>query len=401
MKLHARVSGLLAAGLLVVLAAPAFAAPTGTSVAKVFQLPCREAVCGTGDKAISTGALVRGPVQIQVTSRASLGLDTLRLEAANGGAYECWKTWSLDGATSTTQTFNWDTTQWPSPCGESDEAPGENGQVSLRAVATERASGEAHTSTAFTVRVNNRPATPVWASDPAPVGPEDGGPRVDLSWYANPEPDIVEYHWVRVDPNGDETEFAVSAEDPGGQGCDFDGSVYTCADDAFGAKGFGGRHTYMLIAYRSSPSGADSCALPPGGGCVQSAAGPDRSATLVEPRDRTDDDTRVLSTRGGTTTTTTTTRRPRGPRPVGNGTSYASLAAGKYWDNGGFSGTLPYDSRTLLSPPDDDQPPVFAAGPSDNDASAPSGRRLWTFLAGGMMALVLAAHAARLARDPH
>lgn len=393
----------LVAGLLLTVAAPVSAAPTGTAVAKIYQLPCRAQICGSSDKVIAANALVRGSVQLQVTSRSSLGLSSLRLEASiNGGSYVCWRTWTLQGPTETTQAYDWDTNTRPDSCGASDGGVGRNVRVAFRAIATERASGDTHTSPTIALRANNRPATPEWESAPRSRDPEDGGPSVDLAWRAGPEPDILEYHYVRIDPNGDEVEFAVDAFDPARQGCGLDAGIYTCRDTAFTSKGFGGRHTYLLVAYRSSESDADSCALASDQGCIQSETSSTRAATLNEPVDP--DEVEEEPSARPATVTSTTKPRARGPRPVGNGTSYASLAAGKYYENGAYKSELPYDSLPLLSPPDDDQPPIYAAGQQDPDpvgATLPSGRQRWLYLAAGIMALVVAAHVARLARDPH
>lgn len=392
----------LAAGLILAVASPVSAAPTGTAVTKMYQLPCDDAVCGAGDKVISAGSLVRGEIQIQISSKSSIGLSSLKLEANPGGSFVCWKSWALDGETSATRHFNWDTNVMPRACGDTEDGPGKNVRVSFRVIAAERASGDTHTSPVVSVRANNRPTTPEWASAPKAIDPEEGGPAVELRWNANPEADILEYHYVRVGPNNDEVEFAVSAANPGRQGCELNGSVYSCRDDAFGQKGFGGKHTYLLIAYRASQSDADSCALPPTTGCIQSETSETKAATLYEVPD---DDTRVLSSGPGGGDAGGSGRSPsasRAPRPVPRGTNYAALAAGRYTVYGGYDPTLPYDSRELLSPPDDDQPPIYAAGPQDPvGAQLPNGRQLWVFMAAGAMVLVAAAHVARLARDPH
>lgn len=386
---------LTGAVVLVTLALPASAAPTDTAIAKMYQLPCDTAVCDAGDKTIAAGALVRGSIQIQVTSRAQLGLDTIRLEGGRAGVFTCWKTWSLAGAEAATRVFDWDTSSDPASCEGRVSTASANGVVDLRAIATEKTSGDRHTSPRVSVRVNNRPTTPQWASEPRPVGPEAGGPTVELRWHKSPEPDVIEYHYVRVDPNGDEVEFAVDAANPGRQACGFDADVYSCTDDAFSEPGYGGRYSYLLIAYRSSPSTADSCSLPPVGGCIQSTTGDEHAAELVEPGVE-EPETRVLSTRSGGRATHA--RKGRRPRPVGNGTSYRSLEAGKYYFNDKFSETLPYGDRTLLAPSDDGQPPVFAAGPVG--AKTPAPRQLWVSLAAGLLTLAFAAHVARVARDP-
>lgn len=396
MAVFARAFALFSGALLVfAVALPASAAPTETAIAKIYQLPCADTVCGSGDTVIASGALVRGAVQIQVSSRAQLGLESIRLEAGRAGSFVCWKTWLLSGAEVATRVFDWDTSVEPATCEGRARLAGGNGVVELRAVAVERTSGDRHTSPRASLRVNNRPTTPQWASEPRAIGPEDGGPNVELRWAQNPEPDVIEYHYVRVAPNGDEVEFAVNAANPGRQACDLDAGIYTCTDDAFGDSGYGGRYSYTLIAYRSSPSTADSCSLPPASGCVQSAAGDEHGASLVEPGVEKPE-TRVLSTRtGGKSSGGRTGRRPR---PVGNGTSYRSLEAGKYYFNDEFSKTLPYGDRTLLAPSDDGQPPIFAAGPVATDTPAP--RQVWISIAAGLLTLVFAGHVARVARDP-
>jgi hypothetical protein len=206
----------LVAGLFLTVAPPVSAAPTGTAVSKIYQLPCRTQICGSSDKIITANSLVRGAVQVHVTSKSSVGLSSLRLEAStDGGPYRCWKTWALEGPTDTTQYFDWDTNVRPDSCNASDGGPGRNVRTTFRVVATERASGDTHTSPTVALRANNRPTTPEWASAPRAIDPKDGGPAVELSWRASPEPDILEYHYVRIDANGGEVEFAVSASDPG------------------------------------------------------------------------------------------------------------------------------------------------------------------------------------------
>lgn len=372
--------------------APAHAAPSGTKVANVFQLPCDADTCRTGaDRKIPDGALAHGAIQIQVATSSSVGLDSVRLEMrAAGGSWVCMKSWTTSSE-NFTQRYDWDTAAWPSDCSSSG-APTQNGSYELRVIAHEKVGDGSQTSSAYEVRVNNRAAAPVWAADPAVSGTNDHDPHVELRWEANSEPDIVEYHFVRNTSDGSEIEFAVSATKPGGQGCTRDGAIYVCSDDAFPPSGFDGTYDYLLIAYRSSPATSDSCALPPGDHCVQSPTSTQRSAALVEPKPPSP-----------TPTKTTAARQTARPRPAA--TVYREQVArdpSSCFTCGSYKPTLPYGKHQVLVPGTKGKPAVLAAGPplvADRSPSEP-GERPWLPLAAGLVLLMAALHLARLARRP-
>lgn len=376
-------------------AVPASAAPTGTKVSRVFQMPCRETQCHTGDdRVISDSGLARGLVQIQVSSASTVGLDGVRLDVRLDDGWTCLREWQTSAETFSSY-FNWRTTAWPGGCTD-DDGPRAgtlmpNGVYLLRVIAIERVSGDAQTSQPYEVRVNNRPDTPGWANEPTVAGDENRDTHVTLEWYANREPDIVEYHYIRSGPSGDEAEFAVSATSPGGQGCTVDAGVYRCTDDVFPSHEYGGRYEYALIAMRSSPSSSQPCALQPSHGCVESVLGDDvRGVAVVEPAPP-----KPSIKQSATPKSTPSIRSRRRTRVLGS-----EYVDPREFFTGTYSKTLPYEQRKVLIPRGNGQGAVVASGAPLSSSTGVDDRRGLLAVAGGLVFLLCAIHIARVARHP-
>lgn len=391
-------------------ALPAWANPANTAIT-VYQGPCEAAECGTGDVQIADGDIAKGTVQVKVRSTSSTGLTSMELQASfNNGSWICIRKWATSSGNFSAYT-NWSTTVWPGssttpPTGcSANAAYGDmtsNGDWRVRVIATDQLG----TQSAMTaLKVNNRPSVPAWADDPVVEGDATREPIVELRWAANPEPDILEYHFVRTGPDGDQREYAVSSSKPGGQGCDRDGTGYICFDDDFPSEGFEGTYTYSLIAFRSSPASSTPCALS-SGTCVQSAMSDDIGASLDEPEPPSPDPTPTSSSGGGrggrgstggtTSSPTSGSSTPRTRTSGGSGASYCDFYCGEYKKN------LPYDPKQVLVPSGGNGGrPVFAAGPglgSGISVEDDAGNRLWTSLAGGLLLILFSAHMARLLR---
>lgn len=379
---------------------PALGAPTGTAVTGVFQTPCSGSTCEAGrDSDVDHGGAVAGIIQVHVRSQSEVGLDRVELQARLGtGAWVCLRRWDVNTTTFVSH-FDWDTTSWPSSCsGTFAGDDTKNGVYTLRVFALERVTGETGTSSAYAIKVNNRPTTPAWAGALTATGEEEGTPVVELRFTGSPEPDVIEYHYVRSSPDGAETEWALSATRPGGQGCDYADGTFTCYDDQFPATGFGGRYEYVLVAFRASPASQDTCALT-GQSCVQSPASFPRAITLTEPPEADE------------LTPATTEREPdrvqqgsgasSGRRPAttggrsGSGPTYCDFYCGKYGK------TLPYDQQPLQVPRDGASASSTGQNLALGDSALPEDgdrRRMMRSIAGGMMLLLAALHLARVAR---
>ncbi|HVL32045.1 MAG TPA: hypothetical protein VM600_00505 [Actinomycetota bacterium] len=375
---------------------PASASPSGTKVAKVYQMPCADEVCrSTTDRAISDSGIARGAVQVHVTSSSRVGLDQVRLEVRYGGAWVCLKKWSTS-AESFSSHYNWNTATWPGGCDGDGPETGrlmENGTYLLHVVATERVSGDVQTSAAFEVRVNNRASAPRWASTPAVKGDDKRKTEVTISWLRNPEPDVTEYHFIRANPYGGEIEFAVSAARPQAQGCSLDGDTYTCTDADFASEDYGGTYEYALIALRTSPSTAQRCALPPQDGCIESPVSDQvMTAKVVEPIPPT-----PVAERS-TRTTPNTRARPAGRRSSSVlGSEYVNP---REYYSGTFDKELPYSESPVYVGPGSDGSTLEAAGDAAGaDAALPNSDKL-PALAGGLILLMAALHIGRALRDP-
>lgn len=400
---------------------PATATPSNVRIDKLYQLPCDNPDCsGNGDDPLGTDSNpVKGSIQIHARADSNVGLEWLRVEArfgSSGSNWVCLKYWETPPSGSN-KYFNWNTTSWPStPSGcSSNSAHGEltrNGTYNVRAVAREKITGDQANSSVFVLHVNNRPSAPDWAADPSVGGEDERDPIVRLRWKANPEPDVTEYHFVRTDPNGEEWAFAVSAKNPGGQGCDLDGGVYMCEDpvlleSGYGDSGYAGTREYVLYALRSSPM-SGGCALS-SGGCIRSQSSEVRSAEVEEPppppeesESPTPEGSGSGSGGGGSSSPSASPSARRSSSGSGGATAKATpRVLGERLDNseffqGEFERTLPYGQNRVLVPGRRGNS-LYAAG-DPLAAQTDDDRGPWTPLAAGLVLMLLAAHMARLLR---
>jgi hypothetical protein len=397
-----RGASLLAAAAFVAVALGAVAAGANPSATKitVYQAPCGSDMCTSHDRALTSGAVVDGTIQIQATSTTQVGFDWIHLEAKTGSTWTCLASWTPT-STSFWAQVDWDTTAWPS-CNAAAGQLTPNTSVTLRLDAHEKV-GNGETVTApFVVKLNNRAQPPVWARAPSATSGDDA--NVVLRWKANPEPDVAEYHFVRDDPDGSEQEFAVSASAPGGQGCDFDGTTYECTDDSFAPRGYSGQYHYILLAFRTSPSSSAKCALPPNAACTESATSAVQSAKLVEPKD---------TTAGASGPSARPTSRPR-PTVVIVGGSRSRSSGGSnpyYKDLGELPGsesasdgsTLPYSDQLPYggapAPAKSTDTQIVASGADGLGAQqGESGGGPWRPIAAGLVLMLVGVHLTRLLR---
>lgn len=268
--------------------APATAATKDAKITKVTR----------GGSSVSSGATVAGTVQLFVSASADLPLEFVRLEAQTGNdpLWYCLEQWVADGVQTTlTADRTWKTPNWTDPrrdecapgtcssCTEnSDHQHGAltaNGDYRLRVVARERGqSTDANDaiSAAFVLRLSNAPSAPEWIGKPQSNG--GSNPAVILRWSPSPQPDIVEYQFVREDPAGNERIFAVSADDPQVNGCSKAGTVaYTCPNGDIPRSGV---YQYALRALRAGSGGGAKCATT-GASCVASGIGKVQSVSVT------------------------------------------------------------------------------------------------------------------------
>ena len=227
------------------LSSPASAAPENTSMS-AYRLPCGKAICDDGSSRLSSDEVTDGEIQLQASTSSTLGLQSVEIQMQVSGEWRCLRRWSTSARSGRWQ-HNLDTRAPIDGCSNT-LSDGRNGVYRFRTVATDRSGSDA--SPAFALRVSNRPMPPTWAASPSRQGSVSDDPAVTLKWFRNPEPDIVEYHFVRYGPKG-ASEYAVSADRPGGQGCTLEGDLYTCTDDDFPSKNYAGTYRYALVAYRS------------------------------------------------------------------------------------------------------------------------------------------------------
>lgn len=382
------------------LAIPASATPTATKIT-VWQAPCEADTCTTAkDRPLASGTIVHGAIQIQVSSATQIGFDWVKLESRPGttGTWGCFANWSPTANNFWAQ-IDWTTTRWQA-CGAGAGDLTRNEAVQFRLRAHEKV-GDGETITSpFTVYLNNRPSAPLWAATPV-AHSDDDYPHVELKWKANPEPDIVEYHFVRSDPDGSEQEFAVSASNPGGQGCEFTAGSYECIDDAFPSSRYTGRYEYVVLAYRSSPSTAQGCALPPADGCTQSPTGSMRYALLAEPKE---------NPAGAPAPSKRPSSRPS-PRVIIVGSHQSSNPNQDLGALPGFEGdpydptlpysqTLPYSGSTPSSAPPTVQSPdeIIVASDTLPVGSESGAGRAMRYIAGGLVLMMGGIHLTRLLR---
>jgi hypothetical protein len=255
---------------------------------------CRGHACKEDrSRPLAAGEATRGTLQIHVSTRGGvLGVSSLRieiqLEKTNG--WLCVDNFWLDGAREFSGWTNWDTTAWPGEDGSwqcpeevphAHNVPIPNGTHTLRAVAEERGTRETLASAPVKVSLANPPRPPRWAADPRP-----DARAVTLRWTPSAEPDIVEYTFVRLGPDGSEAEFAVSAANPGANGCQRPkGAPFYQCTDRLGAADPGGIYEYALFARRATPSGGRACAVVDRP-CLESAPSEVRKVAVAEPATR-------------------------------------------------------------------------------------------------------------------
>jgi len=386
-------------------AAPPFAAhanPDDTRVL-VYRTPCGASVCDDETYRLSADEITDGVVQLQAKTSSAIGLTAVELQLQLDGEWSCLHRWPTSARSGTWQR-NVDLGGRVEGCGGDMLTDGSNGIYRVRSVATDRSGSQA--SAPFTLRVSSPPIAPSWASAPARTVGADDAPSVTLRWRANPEPDIVEYHFIRDD--GDHVvEYAINAERPGGQGCSLSGGVYTCTDDAFPADGYSGNYRYSLAAFRASPDDRASCSLPGSGTCVRSANSATHTLAIRQPPPPPADPNRpdrpaTTGRDGGSSTGSTGSRPAEGPsRP--HVPTLSEIASGDYaFESGEYSLELPYEVAPTFEGTFTAETEELAFEPqplSDLDADARQ-RQGMIALAGGFLLLILAIHLARVLRTP-
>jgi len=415
----------------VLLAFPAQAAPSNTRVGSVHQ--CVGTSCGSGST-VGNGDAVANTIEVEAESTDTFGLAWLRLDARRGtsGDWTCLQQWSLNGATSASRLFRWNTKLWPDPDAASYDCPPSlpssvthstgartlNGEYDMRVVAQSSVSGT-QSSSIFVVKMNNAPTPPTWAGDPDWYRDGNGKPYVKLEWNASPEPDVVEYHFVR-DGTGPAVEYWVNAASPGGQGCSKSSGIFTCYDDDFPAQGYGGDYSYSVYAFRSSPVSSATCAS--GGRCIASAASSNQTVQIDEPSPSP-------SPTDGGSGSPSPSKTPSGgggsggggtgasPVPSGSSSPSRVLSRNSSVDNseffeGTYDNNLPYeDQQDFNFLPGDDVGSETDQGTGLEDDTLASGdrstglaaifldRRIAISLAAGLLMVMLAGHMVRLLYD--
>jgi len=289
-----------AVAVLSILGAPAGASPKNVKIDAVFRsADCAGSTCEPSkDPKLSGGAVVAGEIQVFASAAADIGLEWVRLEGREGGTpqWYCLQYWATNRATTFGDHYAWTTTNWPQPaaqgknsdCTETSPhkhgAPADNGVYDIRLVAREQVSKELRNSDPFTIKIANPPQPPAWGVDPKASGAADGNPAVTLVWNASATPDVSEYHFVRVDPGGFQSEFAVSASTPQDQGCSKVGDqTFKCVDVSFPGSAFGGAYRYTLLALRPTPGKGVACSIG-GGACLESPLTAVKEVVLTDPQ---------------------------------------------------------------------------------------------------------------------
>lgn len=387
-------------------AAPALAVPEDTRIL-AYRLPCGSTVCDDDAARVGNDEVTEGRVQLQARTSSAIGLSRVEIQLQTGGEWACLERWTTSARSGTWQ-LNLDLGQRVHGCTGDALTDGSNGIIRARTVATDRSGSQ--TSATLLLRVSTPPQTPVWASEPERVGGEDGAPAVQLRWHANPEPDIVEYHFIRDD--GDRVvEYAVSASRPGAQGCSLSDGIYTCTDDAFPETGYTATYRYALAAFRASPDDSQACSLPGSGSCVRSQNSSTSTLSLREPPPppRDPNEPERPATRPGGSSNRGSGGGDSGGRPHRPGPpSLSELAAGEYdFEGGSFQRELPYEVDPTWEgalPAPDEELGAFdlQAAPSeiiDEDARARTKSGL-TAIALGLLMLIGATFLVRVLRAP-
>lgn len=400
---HRRLLGIASALLVASFAHPAHAAPEDSRVL-AFQLPCSGSVCDPNDDPVlASDQTVRGRVQLQAATSAAVGLRTVELQLQVGADWRCVRRWETTARTFRSER-DIDTASRINGCA-AGFGDGSNGVYRFRTLAEDR-TGQTQASAAFLIRVNNAPDAPTWEDEPRGTMTSDG-PRITLRWRANPEPDIVEYHFIRSGRDA-QVEFAVSATKPTGQGCVIDAGVYECVDDSFRA-GDEGTYSYELVAYRNSPSSSSRCALPGTGECITSVESVAKAVSVVAPKANPTDQTAPPPPPPPPPAKDPSRRSSPRRAPAGPTLSDLVTDPDFCFECGEFDGKLPYDSPFIVDtrPP----PPTPEALPGDDvlqafdpelaaSLAAERARKGWTALAAGMILLALALQLGRTLRSP-
>jgi len=380
-----------------------------------------------------SGGIGSGVIHISAHASNSdllANLKSVRVSARNGSdPFTCLVEWSTS-ADSFDRATDWDSTKFRTqsdaagcPSGSGYGAYTHNASLQIKVEAWNTSS--AYSSSTTTISLNNASSAPTWASSPTVSGAAQRQPVVTVSWNSVPEPDIVEYHFVRRNPDGSAVEFAVSASSPQTQGCSASNGVFTCHDSSFQSTGFGGTYSYWVVAYRSSPSDADHCSAQVGGGanCIQSPLSTQQSVSMSEPAPSPSGTPSSGGGSGGSGGSSSTGSHViGGPRPTGvtpsttsnDTTTQSPQVLGSTVNReqfcftcGTYGKTLPYGNNTLpgdgasagVLPGANGQNPILAAGPQlATGTGGADPKQLWTSVAAGLVLLLTAAHVARVLR---
>lgn len=266
---------------------PVTAAPQAVRIDKIYDAgSCGTDVCPAGTRTISADATVDGNIQIHVHAEDPLGLRYMRLEARFGTNPEwiCIQEWERRGQLSADGWYTWNSAIWPKPKTNSDctelskhfhNTPTQNANTILRVKAANYVDDQATTtSPTFTVTLANPPAAPTWAQDPT-----TNGRNVTLAWTPGAEADLREYRWIRLDPDGSDHEFAISATKPEQAGCARIGTTMVrCTDTTVPASG--GTFRYAILSLRPAKGGPTTCAIG-GGACIESPPSTQKTVTVA------------------------------------------------------------------------------------------------------------------------
>jgi len=415
---------------LVFLPSAALAAPQNTQVVDVFE--CVGSGCSSNP--LPTGSVVDGDIQVTVSSSSPIGLEWLRVEGRRKGdtAWTCLQQWSgqvsaTSYATNMERDYRWSTTVWPSASATGNNCPASiggdgsrtaNGEYELRARAREANTGSqqptSNDTVHFKVKIANKATTPSWAKSPTLI---DTGSKklVELKWNTVPDPDVVEYRFIRSGPDGTRA-YAVSASSPGGQGCSGPRApaqgVITCYDDDFPSSDYGGTYRYSLQAFRSTPETGPSCSQITSAPCIGSGVSSQQTAEVNEPSPSPSPSN---SPSGSISPSTRPRSTPRGSTsPSGSPSSSSSpsrvLSDSSEFYTGTYDDQLPYDSQrgfTSLPGSDGSNSGAFDdPGTGQTLASGDGGfgeepvdRRVSTSIAAGLLMVLIAMHIARLLYD--
>jgi len=255
------------------------------------------------------------------------------------------------------------------------------------------------------IKLANPPRAPVWNG--SPTAASDGSANVTLSWNKNIEPDVVEYHILRTNPDQTTSKAVVPAS---GQGCSVSSGSITCTDTSFGSS-YTGTYTYAIAALRSRPAyntgetvkNCDTTNNP----CVASGLNDSRDVSLTAPTP-TPSPTDSPSPGGSGSPTPGGSGSPtpggtgagkgsssKGTSVLSFGTSRSSSSYNQFY-TGTYSESLPYQPKTLIvgggtATPEGQQ---VEAGSVTN--TPPNFRPIMLPVAGGLLAFLSAAHVRRL-----